>query len=580
LQVFPFAFPHWIVSVPAKKDPLVALVSSFGVAAVTGDSLLVATSKELLRVDVTRVIKQSERSKALKSDLLGDRFEAYMRNNRVEEFSDSKDRNDSKELIAKVVRMSEGILDDKEDSKDSNPMEDEGEQSSLLLHQRLNEKYEKHRQFIEFLRLSKAIQLLPQPAATLIRQAMEDCVTARNPEGGDYKRQGYTVEDVFFRQVTKVDQLLSFLPLTQFLRANPVRTSQYLYESNLTFLVRLLLFLCLFLLLIHCKQSLLRKPWELRKGFCEKLGIEGTEYTVTLWNFQKGLRQLVLQHNVEFNGKHLRHLCDSGARQDVKRLGDQLRQLDEFLLDTYQFQLEEEQLISREQRMAIQEMFEQSKKSLILEGPFLAFDREAAQDLAERFRDYNTIIQICNHAQYPDNIDALNPYLIKYQNTDFPALVYEYFREQGRYHLLLGDRLKVIQGSSFAVTEDQLSLFLQPHPRYAWIHSIRMKKWETASNALLQDSFRETDSIQRRSTLLGLSKLAKLAGNSKDTLQIDHARFLNDYQKVHEPDNDVPNSSEYFIEEALSERDYEEALNILTHTSCVRYILIRVFQSF
>ena len=305
---------------------------------------------------------------------------------------------------------------------------------------------------------------------------------------------------------------------------------------------------------------------------CKKLNLDGKDYTISLWNFGPSLRERLRVHNVDYTGAYLRHLIQSQAQHSLHTLGEQLYRLDEFLLDSYQFQLKENVLLSQEQRDELQERFERAKKELILQGPFLLYDRVLGQKLAERFHDYSTIIEICEMEPYPQNVDALNRYLVKYQNANFPAIVFEYFREQGRYDVLLGDRLQlvpkpVLQGG------DQLTDFLKPHPKYAWLHSIRTNDWTSAFGALSQEAFGETHHVQRRSILLGLAKLANLASGQPEDQVIDHARYLNDYQKIHAPGDSVPRDATHFIHHALQERDYERAMEVYSHTiwvSCLR----------
>lgn len=114
---------------------------------------------------------------------------------------------------------------------------------------------------------------------------------------------------------------------------------------------------------------------------------------------------------------------------------------------------------------------------------------------------------------------------------------------------------------------DELSVFLQPHSKYSWLHGIRVQKYKDASDALLQEAFKEVDNTHRRSILLGLSKLTHLASNTQENYSIDHSRYLNDYQKIHDPENTVPQPPSYYINGAIQRGDFIDAIELFTHTT-------------
>ena len=202
-----------------------------------------------------------------------------------------------------------------------------------------------------------------------------------------------------------------------------------------------------------------------------------------------------------------------------------------------------------------------------MKGPFLLYNKDLAKDLAEKYSDFNTITRICDNEKFPQNIIQLNPYLQKYADTEFPAFVYKYFCDNGRYNELLSDYLQPVVTTN---SVDTLSEFLVPHPKYSWIQSIRTGAWGSASTALLQEAFVETDSVSRRSVLLGLSKLANLASNAHPDYTIDHARYLNDYQQIKDPSNPIPQDPNSFIDKHLKAGEFVDAMELYSHTTLVR----------
>lgn len=96
---------------PVDKEPLVVEHRPLGIGLLEGKVPLVITTKDLLRVDITRVIKSSDRQRTkIKPDNFTQRFELYLLENRVEEFAKTEDRKVLSEL---VTRFSLSILDDK-----------------------------------------------------------------------------------------------------------------------------------------------------------------------------------------------------------------------------------------------------------------------------------------------------------------------------------------------------------------------------------------------------------------------------------------------------------------------------------
>lgn len=235
-------------------------------------------------------------------------------------------------------------------------------------------------------------------------------------------------------------------------------------------------------------------------------------------------------------------------------------------------------MLSKDAKMKIENDFQSAKELLILKGPFLKYDIDLAKDLAEKYQDFNTITKICDQTEkFPRNILQLNPYLEKYKNSQFPDFVFKYFCDQGRYSELLCDQLNLVIPSSSVNGKNALSNFLEPHSDLSWIQGFRVDDFFDSSIALLQEAHKEDSNIDRRATLLGLSKLSLLASDDNDfrenqrthDLSIDHARYLNDYQRINDPNEKIPQHPNYFIEKAINNDNFVEAFEICIQTQMV-----------
>lgn len=132
---------------------------------------------------------------------------------------------------------------------------------------------------------------------------------------------------------------------------------------------------------------------------------------------------------------------------------------------------------------------------------------ERAATLAEKYLDFETLVQIC---ETTDNQHRLDEYMDRFSNQNFPEYVYTWYLEKNKRGKLI-DRCRTFTKSR---NVQKLTQFLSDHPSLAWMQNIYDRKFALAANTLRNLANDETDSIMRQKTLLSLSKLSKLADAS------------------------------------------------------------------
>jgi len=200
------------------------------------------------------------------------------------------------------------------------------------------------------------------------------------------------------------------------------------------------------------------------------------------------------------------------------------------------------------------EQFKNFKTRLI--DPFVSSGRfNLAASLANKYDDYHSLIKI--YIADKENRDIQNLKLVECLNK-FQALgllnnVFEYMLEQN----LKAEILEL--PDSF---NDSLFKFLSKYPDLAWIHSIRMKKWNNISNVLYNESLKEPEDLSKKEKYLSLSKISML---------IDENSRLSEQQKYQQME--IINQNLTLIK--FQKEFLSEIKNVLSTTNIVELILQR-----
>lgn len=134
---------------------------------------------------------------------------------------------------------------------------------------------------------------------------------------------------------------------------------------------------------------------------------------------------------------------------------------------------------------------------------------ERAATLAEKYLDFETLVQIC---ETTDNQRRLDEYMDRFSSENFPEYVYTWYLEKNKRGKLM-DRCRAFAKSRNA---QKLAQFLSDHPSLSWMQNVYDKKFALAADTLRNLASDETDSIVRQRTLLSLSKLSRLADAAAD----------------------------------------------------------------
>ncbi|KAG0086184.1 hypothetical protein BGZ92_008350 [Podila epicladia] len=145
--------------------------------------------------------------------------------------------------------------------------------------------------------------------------------------------------------------------------------------------------------------------------------------------------------------------------------------------------------------------YENAKLALL--GPLVGFkDTQPAKKLAEKFNDFSTLVRLCKG----DRI-MLEEYINRYQQH-FADALFKYYIDQNQVSTLMehGDQHSVL----FASFLDDTA-----HDDLAWLHDIKIKRYEEASHKVGRVA-RQEKNLDHRETALSLSKLLLLAEDHTD----------------------------------------------------------------
>jgi nuclear pore complex protein Nup133 len=186
--------------------------------------------------------------------------------------------------------------------------------------------------------------------------------------------------------------------------------------------------------------------------------------------------------------------------------------LTDIILDGYVSQLRSLDP-SSERHKQVQQEFESDRskciKPLIKVGQY-----DRAISLAEKYEDFDTLVRVCEISGQNKRLDR---YLIEFKENGFSDFLFKWYLREGK------------QGKMMAIGSPLLGNFLQNHPDLRWLFLINTGHFDESSECLLNLAQSEQRFVQRKKTLLSLSKLSMLA-DPKD----DSSRFLQQINRQHE----------------------------------------------
>ncbi|KAM5163762.1 nuclear pore complex protein Nup133 [Mantella aurantiaca] len=222
------------------------------------------------------------------------------------------------------------------------------------------------------------------------------------------------------------------------------------------------------------------------------------------WTASVGVRAVIeRQHSIIL--KKVYPQADSILRSE---LTEQLASLLNYFLDDYVTQLKSvDQPPDQERYNALEIEYVQKRSELL--SPFLTLGQHQwASSLAEKFCDFDILVQIC---EITDSEDRLQHYMTQFADQNFSDFLFRWYLEKGKRGKLLSQPVS---------QHGHLASFLQSHEHLSWLHEVNSQDFDKAHRTLHTLANLERRYFSKKKTLFALSKLAALASNfHEDILQ-------------------------------------------------------------
>nr|XP_056709304.1 nuclear pore complex protein Nup133 [Euleptes europaea] len=301
-----------------------------------------------------------------------------------------------------------------------------------------------------------------------------------------------TPADVFFREVSQIDTIFECLleEEEQFLKEAPADSVECAeMVINVNNIIKDMLQTA-----VHERQS---------KASLYKIGEpQEREPEYVPWTASGAVRSTIIrQHEIIL--KVVYPQVNSNLRCTVIQ---QLVALLDCFLDGYVSQIQSVDCPEYQERYSSLETEYIQKRSELL-SPLLSLGQhQLAAHLAERYCDFDILIQIC---ELTDNQTRLQRYITQFDEQNFSDFLFRWYLEKGKRGKLLSQPI---------AQQGQLANFLQAHEHLSWLHDINSHDLEKAHRTLQKLANTETRYFARKKTLLGLSKLAVLASDISDVI--------------------------------------------------------------
>ncbi|KAM0753804.1 methyltransferase type 11 [Meredithblackwellia eburnea MCA 4105] len=137
-----------------------------------------------------------------------------------------------------------------------------------------------------------------------------------------------------------------------------------------------------------------------------------------------------------------------------------------------------------------------------------------AFDLAERFRDFRSLVELCNDPEHGSK-QRTRFFLQKYSEA-FAVELYQYYVEKGHFRALLEPE---------ATFQPLVTQFLDStdNSRVSWINDIAIRRYERATEVLVHEALGE-QSLAQKKLMLSLGKLAKVAQMSRAEVESEQGQ--------------------------------------------------------
>ncbi|CAC5366026.1 NUP133 [Mytilus coruscus] len=422
-----------------------------------------------------------------------------------------------------VTSLSKDLIDDypASDPRWAESRQDPSSRTtSLIILNQLNDKVKAHDYIINFLKKvglwDKLKEVQSRDTKMLTRNALCEhaekiqAAIALRTQHSTYTALSLTPQDIFYREVSKVHEIAEALMEYEenFLAADVTTQDVLTVVSSVNAVL----------------QSMFDKALQYRQN---KVSVyqsyvpETLEYTPwTSTSGERGIRTILIKQYTKTYEEALPETGDAEIR-DV--LFEQLVHLTDIVLDGYRCQLESLRQCNSAHHDQFQKRYEQDRHNMI--APLLEYGKhEMAASLAEKYLDFEILIQLCDDT---NNSDRIERYLVQFADKGFADFLYAWYLKKGKRGKLMS--LPVSQHA-------ELRSFLQTdNNKYlSWLHDIHTDNYIEAHNTLLDLARLEVGCLAKKKTLLSLSKLAGLAADDprEEVITEDHIDDINQEQDL------------------------------------------------
>ncbi|XP_046910834.2 nuclear pore complex protein Nup133 [Dermatophagoides farinae] len=145
------------------------------------------------------------------------------------------------------------------------------------------------------------------------------------------------------------------------------------------------------------------------------------------------------------------------------------------------------------------------------------YDRVA--ELAEKYEDFDILIKICEAL---DNQEQLKHYSQRFAEKGFAEYLFEWYLKEGKQGKMLS--------SSTTANNQKLDAFLSNHDSLKWLHQLHSHRYKEASSTLKKLGLFEENCVARRKTMLSIGKLALIASGDTNYTDFDDQLCFLQYQ--------------------------------------------------
>eukprot|EP01127_Copromyxa_protea_P003933 TRINITY_DN1368_c2_g1_i1.p1 TRINITY_DN1368_c2_g1~~TRINITY_DN1368_c2_g1_i1.p1 ORF type:complete len:1375 (+),score=289.55 TRINITY_DN1368_c2_g1_i1:210-4127(+) len=172
--------------------------------------------------------------------------------------------------------------------------------------------------------------------------------------------------------------------------------------------------------------------------------------------------------------------------------------------------------------------------------PFMKDRKDLALHIAEQYGEYNALIQLCNELGSPH---LLIEYLQKFPDTDYPARLFAWYRQEKRF----GELFDQLPEESLPVLEQNL----KSSPELLWLHALKVHNYELCYETLEKLVKLQNKTLDDSRIHLSAGKLANCATGHRYKKTLANLMRLHNLQNKYLGENQTRLSPQSLIQNLL-----------------------------